>query len=559
VNSRLTLVDVVVRSGNGVVPGLTKANFRLTENGVPQQIASVEEHTGAASTSAAPVPKLPPNTYTNYAPPGQTGVCVVLLDALNTPQKDQMYARQQLLAYLKDLPPGTSTAVFALGSQLRLLQPFSADPAALLAAINSPRANLSVSPVLEDSSTAPEKASDSAQDNVDSRPPQTAQQAAEQGTPDLVANLRQFEAEQDTFNYEFRVRVTMSALAEIAAYVHSQPGRKSLVWISGSFPSSILPNQELGTAAFNATSNLSPLIQRTTAMLTNARISVYPIDARGLMTSSTYDAGSRQGSRYASPHQATALQNADAQFGAKQASEHSAMSAVAEQTGGRAFFNTNGIRQAIAEAATEGERYYTVAYVPTDKNYDNTVRHVAIKVVPGNYQLSYRKSYIAGDPRAESLAQGFGTLDSLHAAFESGAPGSSEILFDISIVRKNATPGAAPAGKVVDWSGKVDRYALDYAIDGKDLHPEMLGGGKAHLDLDIVAIAYDDLGRAVNTMSQVLTADLSPQQTANLQHGALPFHQEIDLPRKTVFLRVGVAEKASGRTGSLEITLPPAK
>ena len=70
----------------------------------------------------------------------------------------------------------------------------------------------------------------------------------------------------------------------------------------------------------------------------------------------------------------------------------------------------------------------------------------------------------------------------LHAAFESGAPGSSEILFDISIVRKNATPGAAPAGKVVDWSGKVDRYALDYAIDGKDLHPEMLGGGKAHLE-----------------------------------------------------------------------------
>ena len=553
VHSRLTLLDVVVHaSGHAAATGLGKDNFKLTENGVPQEISSVEEHTAQAAPT--PSPRLPPHTYTNFVAAGAGSATILLLDALNTPQKDQIYVRRQLLDYLKDIPPGTSVAVFSLGSQLRLLQPFSSDPTALLAAINSARANPVTSPLLTDDSTGPEKMSDVAQDEADTRQlPPTAQVS-----PDLAANLRQFEAEQDTFDYEFRVRLTMSALAQIAAYVQSQHGRTNLIWISGSFPASILPNADLGSAAFDATSHLGPLIERTTELLTNARLSVYPIDARGLMTAPVYDAGAKQSSRYLSPNNHP-LQTADSQFGQKLAAEHSAMSAVADQTGGRAFFNTNGIKEAIGEATAEGAHYYTLAYVPTDRKYDNTVRHVSVKVSPGSYQLSYRKTYIAGDPDANPPKQAQGPVDPLHAAFEAGAPTSSAILFDVSVVRKDVAVDAVPAGKVLDWKGTVNRYAIDYAIDGRDLHPERKEAGGSHLDVEIVAIAYDELGHAVNSVSQALTADLTAQQTTNLQHGALPFHQEIDLPQKTVFLRVGVAEKSSGRAGSLEITVPPAR
>jgi VWFA-related protein len=556
VNSRITLVDIVVRSGGRPVTGLSKSNFHVTENGVPQTLVSVDEHNGDTPMPVE-APKLPPHTFTNYRAPGSGGSIVILLDALNTPQKDQIYVRKQLLSYLKDMPPDTSIAVFSLGSQLRMLQPFTTDSSALLAAINSPRSNPGNSPLLTDQSTSPEKASDVAQETEDEHqgPP------GSDGGTDLAANLRQFEAEQDTFNYEFRVRLTMSALTQIADYLRPQPGRKDLIWISGSFPASILPNADLGTASFDATSNLSPLIQRTTKLLTDARLSVYPIDARGLMAPPVYDAGSRQSSRYLSPN-SHPLQTADSQFGQQLASEHSAMSAVADQTGGRAFFNTNGIKEAIAAAAVEGTHYYTLAYVPTDREYDNTVRHVAVKVSPGSYQLNYRRTYIAGDPSllATASAEPAG-LDPLHAAFESGAPESSDILFDVSILPAKPEAGTTQvaAGKVLDWKGPVTKYAIDYAIDGRDLRPQMEANGKSHLDLEIVAIAYDDLGREVNAVSQSLTADLTAAQTANLQHGALPFHQEIDLPNKTVFLRVGVAEKSSGRTGSLEITMPSAK
>lgn len=559
VNSGLTLVDVVVRSnGRDVVTGLTKDNFRVQENGALQQLVSVEEHTNQPAV-AAELPKLPPHTYTNYRPPVSGGSTIVLLDALNTPQKDQIYVRKQLLGFLKQIPPNTSFAVFSLGSQLRMLQPFSSDPSALLAAINSPRANPVTSPLLLDDAESPQKLSDLAQEEEDAHQAQVPP-GSQAGSPDLAANLRQFENEQDTFDYEFRVRLTMSALAQIADFVRSQPGRKDLIWISGSFPASILPNAALGTAAFDATSNLSPLILRTTQLLTDARLSVYPIDARGLMTSPVYDAGSKPTSRYLSPT-THPLQTADTQFLVNLSSEHSAMSAIAEQTGGRAFFNTNGIKEAMVAAAAEGTHYYTLAYVPTDRKYDNTVRHVSIKVSPGSYQLNYRRTYIAGDPNVRRVQDGFAAVDPAHAAFESGAPNSADILFDVSINRQTVPAGSAgpPVGKIVDWKGRVDRYAIDYAIDGRDLRPEPMENGKSHLDLDIVAIAYDELGHAVNTVSQQMTAELTVEQTAGLKHGGLPFHQEIDVPAKVVFLRVGVAEKNTGRTGTLEVTVPPAR
>ena len=553
VNSRIALVDVVVRSkGQEPVSGLTRENFHVTENGVPQKLISVEEHTVSAGPApgAPALPHLPPHTYTNYRPAGE-GNSIILLDALNTPVKDQTYVRQQLLAFLKEVPAGTSFAVFTLGSQLRLLQPFSADPAALRAALNSGRANPQQSDLLTSDQAGPPAASTVAQEVTDDHlpPPGTVLSA------DLAANLRQFEAEQDTFNTEFRIRLTMTALAEIAAYVDTRPGRKNLIWVSGSFPATILPNAALGAGAFAATSNLSPLIRRTTDLLSAARISVYPIDARGLMNSTTYSAQTEQASHYYSPSHAP-MDKTNMAFLAGLASDHAAMSSVADETGGRAYFNTNGIRQAMASALDDGGHYYTLAYVPEDRKPG--LRRISVKLSPGNYELNYRKSYFAGDTTASAEPGRPMELDAVHAAFEAGAPDSPEILFDVS-VQRIAAGAVAPtpvAGAVKGWKGPAVHYAIEYAVRGSDIHPTLLDDGKSRLALDFVAIDYDDTGRALNQASESVTADLPPAKAAALQQSGFPFHQEIIVPAKQTFLKVGVAEKDTGRVGTLEVILP---
>jgi len=76
-------------------------------------------------------------------------VNLLLLDALNTPMKDQAYVRQQLLAYLNATPPGTRIAIFGLTNQLTILQGFTSDPE-LLKAVTSSKLGKN-SPLLQDS------------------------------------------------------------------------------------------------------------------------------------------------------------------------------------------------------------------------------------------------------------------------------------------------------------------------------------------------------------------------------------------------------------------------
>jgi len=131
--TQLVVVDVVVTDKNQKpIHGLQASDFTLTEENVPQVVKHFEEHTAltpADATKFPAMPKFPPGVFTNYTPePVNGAVNLLLLDALNTPLKDQYYVRQQLLAYLNATPPGTRIAIFGLTTQLTILQGFTSDP-----------------------------------------------------------------------------------------------------------------------------------------------------------------------------------------------------------------------------------------------------------------------------------------------------------------------------------------------------------------------------------------------------------------------------------------------
>ena len=43
---------------------------------------------------------------------------------------------------------------------------------------------------------------------------------------------------------------------------------------------------------------------------------------------------------------------------------------MAEATGGEAFMNTNGLKEAIGKAIEAGSNYYTIAYTPTNRDWN---------------------------------------------------------------------------------------------------------------------------------------------------------------------------------------------
>jgi len=120
----VVLVDITVLKGKDPVTDLAKEDFQVFENGQPQTILSFEEHKGAALTMVKR-PPMPADEFTNVPTVGTTdSVNVILLDALNTQNADQMFVRSQMIQYLKELKPGPRLAIFTLGSRLRMLQGF---------------------------------------------------------------------------------------------------------------------------------------------------------------------------------------------------------------------------------------------------------------------------------------------------------------------------------------------------------------------------------------------------------------------------------------------------
>ncbi len=75
---------------------------------------------------------------------------------------------------------------------------------------------------------------------------------------------------------------------DLARTLSGIPGRKNLIWFSGAFPISILPDPE-SKDPFGAVVSAEQEFRETVNLLTLSQVSVYPIDTRGVLTSHVLD------------------------------------------------------------------------------------------------------------------------------------------------------------------------------------------------------------------------------------------------------------------------------
>jgi len=132
----MVLVDVVSTDRYGKpVHDLKAGDFTVLENGKPQSIAAFDElRPDGKPRPAAPL-NLPGSVYTNFVSRSEPGALTVLLfDSLNTDHQHLPNARQKMLNFLKKLPAGQKVALYALSSQLKMVQSFTENSDQLIAA-----------------------------------------------------------------------------------------------------------------------------------------------------------------------------------------------------------------------------------------------------------------------------------------------------------------------------------------------------------------------------------------------------------------------------------------
>ena len=174
--------------------------------------------------------------------------------------------------------------------------------------------------------------------------------------------------------------MTLEAMQQLARYLADIPGRKNVIWLSGSFPTGIVPDSDL-TDPFSGAASFQEEIRKTTNLLTTAQISLYPIAAEGLTSDVAFQANNREITerRGNLSMQDTLQESRKATIDLD--SSHSSMEQLARDTGGQAIYNTNGLNDALTRVVNNGTRYYSLAYSPTNANMDGKYRHIQVKLV----------------------------------------------------------------------------------------------------------------------------------------------------------------------------------
>lgn len=560
--TQLVLMDVSVTDSHGApVKELQAGDFTLLENGKPQTIRVFETHGTELLRSAAPDKVLPPGTFTNrISARTDTPLNILLFDMLNTPPEDQAYARDQMLQYLRNMPRGKLLSLFVLGTHLQMVQGFTDDAENLVR--TAEKLTRQSSPLLT-TETQQQQDQGFTQEIGRTAMPATpshlpasaaasvaAAQTDAQGITGFVSQRTATSSRMETIRADQRTTMTLDALDAISRAVSGFPGRKNLVWLSGTFKIRLRPSDstvlgvgERTTQAASAVSDLTSnssyqqAIRHLTTVMAEARIAVYPVDVRGLRTGGVAIGVGSESSRSmvdvgnTDRYNNTLNSQSESRFG-----ERSSMLDLAEQTGGHLFLD-NDVRGSIAHSMEDGSTYYTIAYTPEKNGDEKTFRRVEIKMNHGNAILAYRPGYYPAASQ-ESLKQS--GAHRLAAAMLPGLPQSTMLLVTLKVAPPDSTSKAV---------------RIDYTIDlgGIDFNDTASSGKRAVLDC--MAVALDQHGTIAGQIANTMDATLGPNEFLSFQRTGLPAHQELDLPPGNYDLRVGVLDRASQRIGTVDVPL----
>jgi VWFA-related protein len=478
IEAREVVLDIVVtdRRGN-FVAGLGKGDFTILEDGKGQDIRSFEQT--AIDTLSTIIPEV--TSSRDLYRIGDAPVAILVLDELNTKFEDMAYARDALRKWLLRQPVKLTQPTILMSSsdsKLDVIHDFTQDRDALLRALKD------YFPVY----------------------PYRMTKGGISG-PDAGE----------------RMALSLGAVQQIAKATSGTPGRKNVIWVGVGFPTLLLDD-----LSSKKEDEIAAAVERTTATMLNARVTLNVVDPTAPSTSSLdmnnpqyLDLSTLGEAMGPSPGHIDGILSFDE---------------FAPETGGIARIGRNDVDREIQRAVDSGTHYYTLAYSPTDRS-DKAAQFRRIRVVMKDPSLTAttRSGYFQ-EPESP-----LGTAPK--------PPSTHDLAFDLM---NAALSSLVYDGLKVTLVRGPARYTL--MVGAGDLGPHILTTGQHVAEVTVMRVCFDRKRRVLEHSlyeeQAVEPPNVSAGQFIRFQVDPEP------IPKATARIRLVVRDAISGHIGTVEIENP---
>ena len=448
--------------------------------------------------------------------PANRQLTIVVIDMLNTPAPDQVYAKDQIVEYLTE--PGSAgqpVSLLALNrTGVKLIHHFTRD-----------------------------------KQGADGRIEQRAAQPATRyrgpfealltnGTDKLSKILQSFGefqvgGEQAALSFERRrmISITLDGMQQIAQAYMGYPGRKTLIWASGGFPFALTEETmalKEGTAPVDTPANMQPLYERTWAALNRAQISVYPVDVHGL--------GDLPGPATAPVKKPLPDPFTHGQW--LHAETNATFEAFAKATAGRAYLNQNGLQQAIHQAVDDSSSYYLLGYYLRREDKKEGWRKLHVDVHRDGVHVLARTGFFMTLPSSKTEDT---SPDSMQAALDSPLEYTG-----ISITAKWQEMQPAPEAGKKKAIFTLTMPAGFAQVDESD---------RNRFAIDFWAAARTPKGAPGGDTEQTMEGHLKPETYDRFRNQGTEYRGVLTVAPGQYTVRFVVRDRLSGRIGTVSAPL----
>lgn len=479
IDVNLVNVDVTVTSRGNPARGLTKDDFEILEDGVPQTITNFYAVEGAP-VAAVSAPGVAPQEAAAVSEQLRRKVMIVV-DARHISVHGRDDALRRLEQFIADhFSSGTyDWSIAMITNRAQLLLPLTSDKAQIHAALRQVREAMANGSMrkLYDMEDRIIRLAQGAESGGAGAPGVTKQlvsdkiigRTSEDSITAFFESARRFQDASD-------LAITYSAIRDLTRSFANTPGRKIILLLTSSFNDEESAISAIdGTEAARHTERMTSLRQWVIREANASGSSLYLLDTEGLRT---MNIGADNTASDAAGHALAPLMQMPKVVGGT-------LYWAAHDTGGQ-IFTGNFIERSLRDFDNSSAYFYSLAFRPQHAE-DGRYHSISVRVKkPGRYSLTYRKGY-AGVTVEQQLKRAL------------TSPMAAEMMTSATMPLTLAAgaPTQEPSGALL--------IPIHAAVPAKEL--QFIPAQKGMVArIDYYVSVFDDRGRVVTTFNTVREA-----------------------------------------------------